>query len=130
MASGYIEHYKDELLIALTSNNPEERSAAVTSFNEAGDSGVHDLIITLIDDPDQWVRHEVLEYLIDFGRKEDVKIIFDRIEEDLDLIFEKTQILRNITGRDEGVLLDDDPQEVIDREIKSWKHYLGSNKYL
>jgi hypothetical protein len=62
-ASGYIEHYKDELLIALTSNNPEERSAAVTSFNEAGDSGVHDLIITLIDDPDQWVRHEVLALL-------------------------------------------------------------------
>lgn len=129
-ASNNLEHYRNELTEALTSLDPEERSASVTSFNEANDPSVHDLIIKLIDDPDEVVRREVLEYLEEFGKVEDIKLIFDRIHKDIDLIFHKTKIFQHLTGREKGTILDDDPKEIIEKEIRNWETYLKLNNYI
>ncbi len=129
-ASNNFAHYRGELIKSLNSTNPEVRSAAVTSFNEANDSTVHDLVIKLIDDKDSGVRQEVLEYLEDFGKKEDILMIFDRIYEDIEHIYNKTAILQNLTGKDNGTILDDDPKEDIEKEIKAWEKYLTLNNYI
>ncbi len=129
-ASNNFEYYREELIKSLSSKNPEVRSAAVTSFNEANDPTVHDLVIKLIDDKDSRVRQEVLEYLEDFGKKEDIQIIFDRICEDIEHIYHKTAILQNLTGRDKGTILDDDSKEDIEKEINAWKNYLRLSSYI
>ena len=128
--SHHINHYKNELLDSLKSPDPEQRSAAVTSFNEANDTTVHDYIVKLIDDSDFGVRQEVLEYLEDFAKKEDIKIVFDRIRDDLELIYHKTAILQKVTVRASGTILDDDPKEIIEKEIKDWEEYLKLNSYI
>lgn len=129
-ASNNLEYYRNELIESLTSTISEERSAAVTSFNEANDAKVHDQIIKLIDDHDETVRGEVLEYLEDFGKIEDVKLIFDRIHDDLGEIYLKTSVLSKLTGREDGIIFDDHPKPKIEKEITAWREYLEVNGYI
>lgn len=129
-ASNNLEYYRKELIESLDSENPDERSAAVTSFNEADDTSVHDLITNLIDDRDHFVRQEVYEYLHDLGNTDDIKPLFERINKDLDLIDYNTATLQRLTGRDKGLLSGDDPKEKIEKEISDWEIYLNSNNYI
>jgi len=111
IASNNFERYRPELLKALNSYDTEERAAAVASFNESNDADAHDYILPLLDDPDQMVRTEAAEYLKEFGIREDVSILLDRIERNQSLRFLLTCSLQSITGRKSGLIDENDPPE-------------------
>ncbi len=129
-ASGNLEYYRPQILEALASDIPDERSAAVAALREGNDAESHDDVMKLLKDPDYMVRMEVAEYLADLGTPRDIPKILGRIEQHTDLRFLLSRALQSITGREEGLIDEEDEPEDAERAIGEWKQYLGENGYL
>lgn len=129
IASSNIEEYRPQIIKALQSTNPEVRSAAVTSLLEANWADEHDEVIALIDDPDEVVRQEVSEYLAEFAKAIDIKILLSHIEREPETRMHMSMALQKITGREEGTMYDDDPDERVSVELSKWRQYLGATGY-
>ena len=130
IASTYIERYRPQLVDSLKSLNPEVRSAAVAALNEGNVASAHDAVLSLTDDTDEWVRHEVVEYLLDFAVPSDAKIILARVEQYPDLCFLLSDVLRRLTGRDDGIIDDEDPPEKVKKELREWRDFLIRGGYI
>lgn len=129
IASAHIEEYRPQIIKALQSTNPEVRSAAVTSLLEANSAAEHDDVIALVDDPDEVVREEVSEYLAEFAKPCDIKILLHHIEHEPNTRMHMSMALQKITGRERGTMYDDDPVEHVSTELSKWRQYLVANGY-
>ena len=123
-ASSHIDHYRPELIEALESEDPEVRSAAVASLNEGNDAASHDDVIKLMKDPDSSVRHEVAEYLQDFALASDAKQILETMESNPSLLNLLSNALKHITGREDGLMDEEDPPKQTKKELSQWRVYL------
>ncbi len=130
IASNEISHYRPQLFESLKSKDPEIRSAAVTAFNEADDKTAHDHVLKLIDDPDDGVRMEVIEYLWDLGEDADIPIIFERLQIDKQFVSMLSMAISNITGNIHCIISDENAPEVIEKGITELQTYLSENGYI
>jgi hypothetical protein len=130
IASSHIERYRSQLFESLQSLNPEVRSAAIAALNEGNVTSAHDIVLSLIDDTDEWVRHEVAEYLLQFAVSSDAEILLARIERYPDLRFVLSKVLCRLTGRDDGIIDDEDPPEKVERELGEWRDFLIKGGYI
>ena len=119
---------RPHLMTALRSPHPNVRSAAVTALNEGNAADAHDEVVALIDDPDGWVRQEVAEYLQDFAEPSDVEMMLDRIARVPDLRFLLTDALCRLTGRKEGVLLNDASPTEVEDVLADWRTFFAQKR--
>ena len=118
------EELKPTVLAALSSPNGEVRSAAVAVLNEANDQTAHDQVVALIRDQDQWVRHEVLEYLNDFAVEEDAELILGFLKE-REHLFLASRALERLYPQ--GPLIDEEADVVSqEADISMWEAIIGS----
>jgi HEAT repeat protein len=110
------------IIASLASADPEVRSAAVATLNEANDEAAHDLVVALISDPDVHVQEEVLEYIEQFPRQADAALLLEVLRSRRNA-FLASSALRRICG-DEGPLVAD--EEINDEvaSIAEWERIL------
>ena len=129
-ASSNIEYYKPQLFEALESDTPDMRSAAIASFIEGDVAYVHDEVIALIDDSDEVVRREVIEYIKEYGTTRDVETLFSRLHRDLANISLLSSALAKITGGEELYINEEGEPEEIRQAIAEWQSYLEDNGFI
>ncbi|MFC1591952.1 HEAT repeat domain-containing protein [Thermodesulfobacteriota bacterium] len=128
-AAKNLSSYRPQIIEALRSSIPDERSAAVAALNEGNDAAAHDAVIQLIDDPDELVRIEVAEYLEDLGAEDDVVLLLERVEKYPALRMLLTRALQSITGREDGLITEDDPPEKVAADMEGWRTYLADKGF-
>jgi HEAT repeat protein len=123
-ASRDLPAFRTQLLSALASAEPEVRSAAVAALYEADDRDAHDAVFGLVDDPEEVVRHEVLEYLSQFAAAEDAPKLFELLASSAEDVLGVTTALRRAMGVEAGLLTGEESPDVKSRVIAHWQALL------
>ncbi|MEK8034443.1 HEAT repeat domain-containing protein [Ideonella sp. DXS29W] len=110
---------RDQVVKALKSANPEVRSAAIATVNEANDKLAHDLVVRLANDPDTQVREEVMEYIEEFPQESDVGILLGSLKAG-ESLYLASSALRKILGN-VGPLLDDEEADTRANAVAAWE---------
>ena len=100
---------REQVVCALGSADPQVRSAAIATLNEADDAAAHDLVAALADDCDAHVRGEVLEYLEQFPTEADVPLLLGNLKA-RNHLFLTSSALARLCGTN-GPLIDDEELE-------------------
>jgi len=106
-AAAKFAEWEANVMDSLNSANPEVRSAAIATLNEAGCAAAHDSVVRLLKDENPEVRAEALEYLFDFARPEDAPVLLALLREK-DHLFLASEALNRLCGG-VGPVLDSDP---------------------
>lgn len=128
-ASSEFVRWKHDLLASLNSANPEVRSAAIAALNEANFAEAHDAVASLAKDENPHVRDEVFEYLLDFGRPEDARLLL-AILKNQEHLFVVSEILNRLCNRTGPVLDEDDNEEEIRANTMVWENILRERGYV
>ena len=115
--------YKTQVIESLGSSNCEVVSAAIATLIEAESGDAHEIVVGLLDHPAGLVREEVLEYLMDFARKEDAPRLLQALI-DGENRFLVTIALQKATGIDGPVLDEEDPGQEVQRGVEKWRTYI------
>jgi HEAT repeat protein len=97
-AAYFFPQSRATLYAALASAEPRVRAAAVAALNEADDEDAHDRISLLINDADDIVRLEALEFIAEFPRQTDVPILLALLLQQ-DACFHASTALQRLTSK-------------------------------
>ncbi len=122
-AVGLFPANREAMLSALRSSFPQVRSAAIAVFIEADDCSVHDEVLPLLDDRDEDVRNEALEYLVEFARRDDACLLLSVLREGGHPFLTTTALCTSL-GWDGPILDDEDTPEDVAAAIAAWEQAL------
>jgi|GEM_PF-3939858 len=123
-AAHEIDDIRPDVLAALCSTDAEVRSVAVAALNESNDALAHDDIAAMLDDQNENVRDEVLEYLQEFSQPKDASRLYERIGKPGYDCFLVTRALARIVDFPDGLLNEDVDAERMDTTKAAWKRVL------
>lgn len=111
---------RDVVLSALRSSASQVRSAAVAVLLESDDRSAHDQILALLGDPDEEVRNEVLEYLVEFAEPDDARLLLSVLRAGGHPFLTTSALCRSL-ARDGPILDDEDGPDEIAAAITIWE---------
>jgi hypothetical protein len=123
-ATGLFPASRDVVLSALRSPAPHVRSAAVAVLLESDDRSAHDDVLALLDDPDEDVRNEVLEFLAEFAQPEDARALLSVLQGGGHPFLTTSALCRSL-GRAGPILDDEDTRDVVAAAITRWEEAIG-----